>query len=188
MVMQVGEADSTTGRDDPFVVSPAPVTLASFEDLYLAEYQSVVRLLVASTGRVDLAEDLAQDSFLAAHRRWDIVSGYDDPAGWVRRVALNAATSAWRRRRTEASALVSMAGRSAPSPPALPAPDDRVWAAVRRLPARQAQVIVLKTVEDRSTTDIARLLGLSENSVRTHLRRARRRLASELGVIDEEDG
>jgi RNA polymerase sigma-70 factor, ECF subfamily len=186
MVVHVGEVG---GRAGDQVLGSSRSTCdssLSFDDFYSAEYQRIVRLLVASTGRLDLAEEITQDSFLAALRKWSVVSTYDDPCGWVRRVALNAATSAWRRRRTEAAALVTLHRRASVSSPLLDDRDEHVWTLVRRLPARQAQVIVLASVEDRSTADIATILEISENSVRTHLRRARERLASELGSSEEE--
>jgi RNA polymerase sigma-70 factor (ECF subfamily) len=186
--MHVGERGGWDG--DQLLGAPSGVVGSpqSFDDLYAAEYRRIVRLLFASTGRLDVAEELAQDSFLAAFRKWPVVSAYDDPGGWVRRVALNAATSAWRRRRTEAAAMVGLRRGVDVSSPALDERDEQVWAIVRRLPTRQAQVILLATVEDRSTTDIAATLGIGENSVRTHLRRARERLASELGSSEEGDG
>lgn len=67
--------------------------------------------------------------------------------------------------------------------------DADVWRAVSELPKRQAQVIALVFLEDRSVADVALILECSENTVRTHLGRARRSLAQRLGVeaADEEE-
>jgi RNA polymerase sigma-70 factor (ECF subfamily) len=157
-----------------------------FESFYRAEYPRIVRLVLASTGRFDLAEELAQDAFLSAHHHWAKVSGYDDPGGWVRRVALNAATSAWRRRKNEAAASVRLGSGDRPSTP-LPDRDERVWAAVRRLPRRQSQVMILIAVDDCSVATVASTLGIGENSVRTHIRRAREALARDLSTAEELD-
>jgi RNA polymerase sigma-70 factor (ECF subfamily) len=43
------------------------------------------------------AEDVAQEAFLRAWRLWPSISRYDDPVGWVRRVAWNLASSRLRR-------------------------------------------------------------------------------------------
>ena len=75
----------------------AVVTQMSFDDFYADEYTEVVRLAVMLTGRADVAEELAQDAFVAAYRRWSRVSRYDDPAGWVRRVVTNRCISSGRR-------------------------------------------------------------------------------------------
>ena len=60
-------------------------------------------------------------------------------------------------------------------PAELPAPAHEFWAAVRSLPAAQAQVVALHYVEDRSVDDIARVLDVAPGTVKTHLFRARRR-------------
>ena len=64
--------------------------------------------------------------------------------------------------------------------------DDEIWQAVAALPKRQAQVIALMFVDDLSVSEIAAVLECEENTVRTHLRRARQSLASRLGLEDEE--
>ena len=151
----------------------------SFEAFYGAEYAAVVRLAFVLTGRLDVAEELAQDAFLAAHRRWATVSTYENPVAWIRRVVTNRCVSATRRRATEVRLLVRLRlDRSAGSDP--DADGDHLWALVRGLSRRQAQVLALAFVEDRSVAEIARTLGMSEESVRTHLRRGRHALAAQL--------
>ena len=59
--------------------------------------------------------------------------------------------------------------------------DDPLWAAVRKLPRRQAQAVVLVYVDDLSLERVAEILQCSVGSVKTHLHRARQRLAAELG-------
>ena len=49
----------------------------------------LVRLLTAATGDAEVAADCVQEAFVRAHVRWRQVGRYDDPVGWVRRVALN---------------------------------------------------------------------------------------------------
>ena len=89
----------------------------SFEDFYLKDYQAVVGLAYALSGSRWLAEDLAQEAFLAAHRNWPRVSAYDQPGAWVRRVVANLSVSAFRRRMVEAKALVRLGLASATSSP-----------------------------------------------------------------------
>jgi RNA polymerase sigma-70 factor (ECF subfamily) len=156
------------------------VCVRSFDDFFAAEYRRVVALAAALAGRA-AAEELAQEAFVRAFRRWSRIAGYDDPAAWVRRVAVNLATSTLRRRGSEARALARMALVRV-VPEAEPV-DERFWAAVRRLPPRQAQCVALHYLEDRTTADIATVLGIAEATVRVHLHDGRRRLAREL---DEE--
>ena len=84
------------------------VAARSFEDFYLKDYQAVVGLAYALSGNRWLAEDLAQEAFLAAHRNWPRISAYDQPGAWVRRVVANLSVSAFRRRMVEAKTLVRL--------------------------------------------------------------------------------
>ncbi len=162
-------------------VPPAYIpTVASFEELYRRELPAVVALAYVLSGSRTAAEELAQDAFLAAHRRWDHIAGYDDPAAWVRRVCVNRSISLIRRRASEAKALARLASRRV-LPEELPADSDAFWSAVRRLPRRQAQVVALHYLDDRSVADTAAVLGCAPGTVKAHLHRARRSLATELG-------
>jgi RNA polymerase sigma-70 factor, ECF subfamily len=163
------------------------VAVPAFEDFFVAEYGRVVGLAFVLCGRRVLAEELAQDAFMSAYRRWSVVSGYDDPAAWVRRVAVNLATSTLRRRAREARAMARLAARR-PSAAELVVEDPAFWEAVRRLPRRQAQCVALRYLEDRSMADIAAVLGIAEPTVRVHLHHGRAQLAAALGeTLDEEE-
>ena len=157
-----------------------------FEEVYLREFPRVFALAYALSGSRWAAEDIAQDAFVVAHRRWERVGGYDDPGAWVRRVAANLAVSAVRRRLAEARALVRLAGHRAPSSTDLPAEDGEFWRVVRQLPRRQAQVVALVALQDLSTAEVASTLGCSQRMVQTHLQKARATLAVRLGLPAEE--
>jgi DNA-directed RNA polymerase specialized sigma24 family protein len=88
-----------------------------FDEFYLREYPATVTLAWALSGSRFIAEELAQEAFLAAWRQWPRIGGYQQPAGWVRRVVANLATSTIRRRLAEGRAVVRMAaGRPADVP------------------------------------------------------------------------
>ncbi len=72
-------------------------------------------------------------------------------------------------------------------PVELPPDDEAFWAAVRRLPERQAQVVALHYLEDRSVADIAAVLEISPDTVKVHLHRGRKALASALGCTTGEE-
>jgi len=59
-----------------------------------------------------------------------------------------------------------------------------VWRAVRALPLRQQQAVVLRYRADLSTEEIAAAMGCDSGTVRTHLARAREALRARMGVID----
>jgi RNA polymerase sigma-70 factor (ECF subfamily) len=154
----------------------------NFEIFYRREYVGVVALAYALSGNRHAAEDLAQDGFLAAHRRWDEISGYDQPLAWVRRVVANMSASLVRRRVAEARALVRFAGRRQTVVAPLEDRDAEYWRAVRSLPLRQAQVVALHYLFDLSVVDVAATLGISEGTVKAHLHKARAALAKKLSV------
>jgi RNA polymerase sigma factor (sigma-70 family) len=159
---------------------------SSFEAFYESEYWAVVRLAAAVTSRWDVAEELVQDAFLALHRRWSQVSAYDAPDAWLRRVVLNRAVSSLRRRTAEARLATHLANQPARVVEG-PQPTNEVWRLVARLPKRQAEVIALVYVEDRSVADVARILDCEESTVRTHLRRGRLALARALQLDHDDD-
>lgn len=160
-----------------------------FEAFFDAQYRPVVGLAFVLVGHRPVAEDLAQDAFLAAYKRWNRVGGYDDPGAWVRHVVANMATSFWRRQGRELRALARLDGRRRDDHGATVTGDDSFWAAVRELPRRQAQCVALHYLEDRSTSEIAAVLDISEATVRVHLHSGRKALAERLGEeLDEEEG
>jgi RNA polymerase sigma-70 factor (ECF subfamily) len=157
-----------------------------FDALYRRDFPKVVALAYALSGSRSAAEELAQEAFLAAFRRWDRIGAYDDPGAWVRRVVCNRSVSVIRRRIAEAAAIGRLAGqRTLPTP--MPDDADAFWRAVRSLPARQAQAITLYYVEDRSVLDIASILECAEGTVKAHLSKARAALAVGLGAHPGEE-
>jgi RNA polymerase sigma-70 factor (ECF subfamily) len=154
---------------------------ASFDELYRRDFRALVALAYGLSGSRAAAEELAQEAFIDAHRRWDTIGGYDDPSAWLRRVVVNRSVSALRRRMAERRA-VSRLGNQRVLPEVLPEEDAAVWEAVRTLPERQAQVVALHYVDDRPIADIALILECAEGTVKAHLHKARQALARKLGT------
>jgi RNA polymerase sigma-70 factor (ECF subfamily) len=162
------------------------VTIESFSAFYEAEYRGMVRLAVALVGRWDVAEELVQDAFVTLHGRWDQVSRYESPRGWLRRVVLNRSVSVLRRRAVEVR-LLGRLSRIREGRAESPQVEGEIWREVAALPKRQAQVIALMFVDDLSVNEIASVLECEENTVRTHLRRARQTLATRLSLEVEDE-
>ena len=57
------------------------VIVVPFDDFFKDQYDAVVRIAFSLTGRWSVAEELAQDAFLEAHRRWAAVGAFDKPGG-----------------------------------------------------------------------------------------------------------
>lgn len=164
-----------------------PVVIASteeFEAFYTREYRAVVGLAYALSGNRSIAEDLAQEAFLAAYRNWGRIGGYEQPGAWVRRVVANLSVSAFRRRIAEAKALVRLGAREPLVE--LQSEDLEFWRAVRSLPRRQAQVVALHYLEDRPIAEIAEILEMAPGTVKKHLFDGRRALANRLRLEEDE--
>ena len=153
----------------------------SFDAFFRREYKPMVALATAVSGSAEAAEDIAQEAMLRARRHWDRVGDYDKPRVWVRRVTINLAISS--RRRIAAEAKVRLAWWERRDPAIQPEPlDPELLGALRALPARQRAAVSLHYLEDRSTSEIADLLGCSESTARVHLHRGRLALAQHLGA------
>ena len=148
----------------------------AFDTLYEDSYAVVLRSVVWIVGDPEVAREITQDAFTAALVHWRKVSTYDNPGAWVRRVAIRQAVRAARRGRNTATLEIDNAG---------PDRDDAldVRAAVATLPATQRAAVVLHYLHDLPVAEVARTLGCSESTAKTHLFRARKALATRL---DEE--
>lgn len=161
------------------VVPAAPT--AAFDDFYEEQYQSLMRLAWAFAGSKGVAEDLVQETMLRVFRHWSRVGNYDRPGAWARRVLLNLATSRGRRLAVEARGLARL-GKPRDTTP--PPDDDDIWALVRALPKREAQVVALFYLEDMSVEEIAQLLDAPAGTIKSLLHRARKSLAERLGEVE----
>ncbi len=157
--------------------APRPFEQA-FDALYRLAYRVAYRIL----GDRQEAEDVAQEALARASLRWSRL--HDRPEGWVSRVASNLAIDAYRRRR-----------RRPPYPTGpLGVVDARLGergdlvAALRRLPRRQREVVVLRYLADLPEADVARALGCSVGSVKSHGSRGLASLRRQLGGPPSADG
>lgn len=155
------------------------MTFAEFEEFYRAEYPRLVGLAVVLLGHGAGAEDLVQDAMVECYRRWDRIGGYDSPRGWVRRVLVQRAMKAAKKRTNERIAQLR-----APAPSVVPAPvvslDPEILTCIQALPAQQRAVVALHYLEDASVRQISEELGIAEGTVKAHLSRARDALAQSL--------
>ncbi len=154
--------------------------------LFRTEGRSLVRLARLFVDDRDAAEDIVQEAFLRLTRHSGKIDAIDRAPAYLRSIVLNLARDHNRR------GLVSLRhyatiGREID----VAAVDDdqlvrseehrRVLDAVRQLPSRQRDCITLRYFEELSNDRIASTLGLSVNSVKTHLRRAMATLDETLG-------
>lgn len=162
----------------------------SFDALFEAHYQRLVRSLTVVAGDAETAADAVQEAFVKAHLRWRRISRYDDPIGWVRRVAINRLHDDHRRRGRAQRALSRLAGRTQLVTD--PTEIDEFDRLLAELPRQQRATTALYYVDGLSIAEIAAALGLAEGSVKSHLHDARRRLRPvlerERAAVDTQDG
>ena len=150
---------------------------AEFAEFFAASWGPCLRAVAAVTGDMTLAEDQLAEAFARAWACWPKVSHHPAPRAWVVRTALNAGASAWHRRSRE-TALTSHDIAAADSQGT--GLDSAVLTALRHLPARQREVIVLRVFLDLDIDTTARQLGIAPGTVRAHLSRAMTALRHEL--------
>jgi RNA polymerase sigma-70 factor (ECF subfamily) len=142
---------------------------ADFAVFYEQSRDACLRAVAVSVGDRHAAEDLVAEAFARAWAGWRQVSRHPAPRAWVVRTALNARVSSWRRRRGE----VGWGDHEPPSVDDANAEfDDRMLAALRRLPMRQREVVALRVLLDLDTETTARALGIAPGTVTAHLARA----------------
>ena len=166
--------DPADPSGDPPEVTPTAAAGETFDAYYDREYRRLLALATAMCASTGAAEDVVQEAFVAALGRWGRI---EDPDAWMRRVIANRSVSLFRRRSVETHHR-----RLRRPAEVAPDPAERVealdlWPLVRTLPRRQIQVVALRFVDGASIDEIAGALGLSPNTVKTHLRRALAALA-----------
>ncbi len=140
-----------------------------FPAFYAASYARIVGLVIVLLGDRGEAEDIAQEAFARALRRWPRIRSYDAPDAWVRRVALRLVVDS-RRRLARTLRLATSAGpeRRAQHDPDL-AGRQALRTALLKLPYRQREAIVLHYLAGLPVAQIAADLRLPPSTVKTRL-------------------
>lgn len=148
--------------------------LRNFEHFYAAEVDDLYRTLAIVLRDADLAHEAVDEAMARAFQRWNKVRSYENPTGWVYRVAMNWALSRLRRRKREVRQL---AEGSVNLPPIS---DQALIDAVMALPLRFREVVVLRYLLDWSEEATASRLSIPKGTVKSRLHRALQRLREEL--------
>jgi len=154
-------------------------------DLFRAESARLVQMARWFVDDRTAAEDLVQEAFIKFAANARRINQPDRAAAYLRSIVINLARDHNRR------GLVSLRHRPPAAPDERSAEDDatiresirEVVAALRQLPRRQRDCVVLRYYLDLPIAEIASTLGLSTNSVKTHLQRGLRKLSVDLGEL-----
>jgi RNA polymerase sigma-70 factor (ECF subfamily) len=156
-----------------------PMDHVGFAAFYRQEHARVVGVVLALTGRADLAADAADEAFARALARWSRVSKMEYPGAWTAKVALNVVRQSIRRTRRDQSL-------SAVPTVAAPATDPELWALVRALPPRQRAAVVMRYVGDFTHAEIAHAMDVRPGTVGSTLDAAHRNLRASLATEEAE--
>ena len=156
---------------------------AAVAALYRHHAVGLIRLAYLMLGDRAGAEDAVQDAFCGLYRHWDRLADRDRALAYVRSSVLNGCRSALRRRTTGRRLLTAYQPPTASAEAAVLGLEERqeVMRAVRRLPERQREALVLRFYLDLPEREIARLMGLRPSSVRSATARALQALGHALG-------
>jgi len=153
----------------------AASTADDVERLFREHYTRLVRALTVVAGSREAAADAVQEAFTKAHLNWWRIRHYDDPVGWIRRVAINRLRDDHRRqgRKQRAEERLQAEARA----------ESVQWsdgtdagALLAQLPRQQRLAMALFYVEGMPITEVAATLGISEGAVKFHLHQGRDRL------------
>jgi len=143
--------------------------------LYTAHYRSLVRLSALMLRDSAVAEEVVQDAFVAMHGKWRRLRDPDKALAYLRQTVANRSRSVLRRRvvadKHLARQTVLDTVASSEHGAMATADRDEVMIALRRLPDRQRETLVLRYYGDLSEAEIAAAMGISRGAVKSHASR-----------------
>jgi len=173
----VGEATGDVGDPADITDLGHVVLVDDLEAMFRAHYGRLVRALTLASGSREAAADAVQEAFVRAHVRWRRIRRYDDPVGWIRRVAVNLLRDDHRRQQRKAVAERRLANER----PATLEPDvDETLALLALLPRQQRLAVALFYVDGLSVAEVATAMRLSVGAVKFHLHQGRAKLRERL--------
>jgi RNA polymerase sigma-70 factor (ECF subfamily) len=155
------------------------------EVLFRAHYGRLVRALTIVAGSREAANDAVQEAFVKAHLNWRRVRRYDDPVGWIRRVAINKLRDEHRRQGRKERAMERIAVEQREATMQWSDGVD-IGALLGGLPKQQRLAIAFFYVDGLSVAEVADTLGISEGAVKFHLHQGRERLRGIVAVRQDQ--
>ena len=161
------------------MISPAPAEAVTA--LYQAHALGLIRLAVVILGDRPAAEDAVQEAFCGLYRRWHHLSDPGKALSYVRSSVINSCRTVLRRRRRQTGLAGGPPGESAEAVALVGEEHRQVLSAIRRLPARQREVLVLRFYLDLDEAEIAASMRISRGTVKSTTSRALAALGRLLG-------
>lgn len=155
------------------------VAPTDFESFFRSEYHRLVRALVLVAGSQPEAEELAQEAMARVCERWERISRMASPTGYLYRVAFNLHRRRLGRQARERTAPGE--GDPGDDPIATRLTRLDVLRAVRSLPVRQREALVLVEWLGMTSTEAGAVMGSKPGTIRSLLHEARRSVGRALG-------
>lgn len=169
------------GWPDPAGTHAGDHAAGAVAELYQDHAVGLIRLAYLMLGDRAAAEDAVQDAFFGLYRHWDRLADPGRALGYVRTAVLNGCRTALRRRATSRKLALHQAPEASAEAAVLSREErEEVMRAVRALPDRQREALVLRFYLDLPEREIARIMGLRPGSVRSATHRALRALGQSL--------
>jgi RNA polymerase sigma-70 factor (sigma-E family) len=142
--------------------------------LYTTHYRELVRLAAFLTGDRDNAEEVVQDAYVKMHGSWRRVRELDKAEAYLRVTVVNLSRSRLRHKQVVQKHQPAPPGdvASAESYALDHAQRDAVLTALRELPRRQREAVVLRYYGDLTEAQTAEAMGCSVGAVKSHTSRA----------------
>ena len=141
--------------------------------LYEAHVLGLVRLAVVMLGDQETARDVVQDAFLGLYRQWGGLSDTSHALAYVRSSVLNGCRTVLRRNSRYKRIVLAEATFESAEARALAGEEHReVMAAIRKLPDRQREALVLRFYLDMNEGEVAKAMRISRGSVKSATSRA----------------
>ncbi|HEX5304048.1 MAG TPA: SigE family RNA polymerase sigma factor [Streptosporangiaceae bacterium] len=151
--------------------------------LYRAHALGLIRLAVVMLGDRAAAEEAVQEAFCGLYRRWHHLSDPGKALSYTRSSVINNCRTALRRRRRQAHPAGDLPGESAEAMALIGEEHRQVLTAIRQLPARQREVLVLRFYLDLDEGEIAASMRISRGTVKSTTSRALAALGRILGEL-----
>lgn len=173
------------------------ITKDELAALYESQWPALVRTATWLLHDQSLAEEVVQDGFIRLAEHWTRLRDPQAAPAWLRTTVVNLSRGRLRRRslgrRRQEQASTNHARRFGTTDQSADLlgdglADGALGAAIRALPLRQRECVVLRFVHDLTVPELAATLGISSGSVKTHLHRALKTLEEAVPSPTEEAG
>jgi RNA polymerase sigma-70 factor (ECF subfamily) len=155
-------------------------------------YPYIHRLALSILDDLHEAEDVAQETFIAAHRSLAGFRNESSPKTWLSAIAINASRGRLRKRKlrqvlTNTLHAFHLQKNPPPSPEQVAIKneaDHNIWEAVDGLDEKHRLPVILRYVHELTVPEIAHTLHLSQGTVHSRLHYARKKLHAQLGHLN----